>query len=506
MRFPPRAAAVLLLAGTACQRPSAAPTMPSMVRVGLESDPLSLDPSAQQEAATHSVLSNIYEALVAFDKDEKLVPCLASSWSSLDEHTWQIQLRSGVRFHDGRPFGAKDVKYTIERDRDDPASALRGHLSGIASVDVVDEANLRLVTKRPEALLMNRLTYILILPAGGLPTVLSHPIGTGPFRFVSWEKGKALRTEAFADYWGGRPAFDQALFIPVEEGEKSLDALSRHQVDVLRWVPEPMIERFQAASGVRVLSRPGLSSYYLWFNPQSHASGKNPFADRRVRRAISMAIDRPALVQSFGGRALAANQLVQPGVFGYAAELPGLVYDPEQGRALLAQAGYAHGFETKLVHRPQASLEVVAVDIRDMLEKIGIHASLETPDWATSLTRWRAGEIPFFLAGWRFEDGEVQSFLRDCLFTREPKRNYGSFNPGYSNPELDRLIEQDAEIFREDERKRHYAVLTRLALDDMPLVPLYHRMNFYGVASDIAWDPRLDGKLLAAEMSRKPPQ
>src|SRR5206468_2701256 len=111
------------------------------------SDPISLDPAGQQEAATHSILSNLYEALVTFDKDERLVPGLATAWNSLDEHTWLIQLRKGVRFHDGRPFTAADVKYTIERDRDDPASALRGHLSGIEAVEVVDDHSLRLITR-----------------------------------------------------------------------------------------------------------------------------------------------------------------------------------------------------------------------------------------------------------------------------------------------------------------------------------------------------------------------
>jgi peptide/nickel transport system substrate-binding protein len=322
---------------------------------------------------------------------------------------------------------------------------------------------------------------------------------------VRWEKGKQLEMEAFSGYWNGRPPIDKALFVPVEEGPKSVGALRHGDVDVLRWIPETMIGELERTPRVRLMSRPGLVSYYLWLNPMRRGGPRSPFADRRVRQAISMAIDRREVVKTMDGRALAANQLVQKGVFGYVAGLPELPYDPEQARRLLKSAGFPGGLDVTLAHRSQSTLRAVAERIREMLGRVGIRVTLETPEWASAMTRWRSGDIPFFLVGWRFEDGEVESFLRDCLFTREPKRNFGGFNPGYSNPELDRLIEENATIFREDDRLKHYEKLTRVAMDDMPLVPLYHRVNFYGVASDVQWEPRLDGKLLAAEMSRNAP-
>ncbi|MEW6366187.1 MAG: ABC transporter substrate-binding protein [Acidobacteriota bacterium] len=505
LRMAALAGAVWLpLAG--CRSCGPVPRELAVIRIGMESEPLSLDPAAQQEAATHSILSNMYEPLVAFDKDERLVAALAASWDSIGDRTWLVHLRKDVLFHNGAPFTAADVKYTIERYRDDPISVLRGHLSNIERVDVVDRMTVALTTREPEPLLMNRLTYILILPDSGLPAVLTHPVGTGPYRFVSWRRGGSFETEAYAAYWGGRPAFGRAVFVTVKEGPDSLSALQRGEVDVLRFVPETMIGAVETTPGLRLLSRPGLLSYYLWFNPaQQPGAPRNPFADRRVRRAISMAVDRTEIVEALGGRALPANQLAQKGVFGYVAGLPDLTFDPDEARRLLREAGYEGGFETRLTHRSQAIIDLVARLLRDMLGKVGIRAAIETPDWPTALTRWRSGDIPFFLAGWRFEDGEVENFLRDCLFTREPSRNLGSFNPGYSNPELDRLIAQSAHMLGENERLAHYETLTRLALDDMPLVPLFHRFNFYAAAADIQWEPRLDGKLLAAEMTRKRP-
>lgn len=475
-----------------------------MIRIAHESDAISLDPHAHQEAATDSILSNIYEALVTFDREMRLEPALAVAWNSLDEHTWTIQLRKGVRFHDGRTFTASDVKFSIERARDTPTSAFKGAVSSIEAIEIVDASTLKLRTARPEPLLMNRLTSILVVPGPEGPDFVARPVGTGPYKFVRWERGRVLEVEAFSQHWNGRPSVDHVLFIPVEEGPKSIEALKQGQVDILRWVPETLIDELKGVPGVRIASRTGLSSYYLWFNPvQSKGAPRNPYADKRVRQALSLAIDRRELVRRLGGIGVPANQLVQKGVFGYVSSLPELPFDADRARTLLAEAGYARGLEATLTHRPQASLIAVSHSIRDMLGKVAVRVTLEMLDWPVALSRWLGGETPFFLAGWRFDDGDATSFLQDCLFTREPTRHYGSFNPGYSNPELDRLIEENGLIFGDDKRLRQYEKLMRLALEEMPLVPLFHRHNLYGVSDRVQWEPRLDGELLAVEISVK---
>lgn len=485
------------LAPAACR--SGPPEPPRVLTIAYESPILSLDPVAVADSATHAVLCNFYDSLVRFDPDMRLTPALAVQWNTVDERTWVIEIRPHVRFHDGRLLTAADVKYSLERARDDPKSGVAGHLSDVVSVEVAGPLTLQLRTRRPDPLLMNRLSYILILPRSPDPGPVTHPTGTGPYRFVGWSEGQVLEAEAFPDYWNGPPPISRVRFVTVEEGEEGIRALNDGRVDVLRWVPETLTGQLSPASGVRVGSRPGLSTYYLW--PDSRATpGGNPFADFRVRRALSLAIDRQALVTRLGG-GVAADQYVQQGVFGYVASLKDLEYDPAAARELLRKAGHPRGFDATLALGPQTSTGIVAGMVQEMLGQVGVRVRLVQPGWRALMESWKAGRVPFFLAAWRFETGDAASFLRDCLFTRDPERNTGSYNPGYSNPALDRMIEDNVQIFGEVNRLRHYEKLMRLVLEEMPLIPLYHRQNLFGIAKRVRWEPRLDGKLLAAEMS-----
>lgn len=494
---------LLLGGGAACQHQRPHTT----IRIALESEVLSLDPVAVTEVATTSVLGNFYEGLVGFDKDMAIVPALAVSWNAVDEHTWVFQLRSGVRFHDGTRLAAKDVKASLERARDDTASALKAYLSNVLLIETSGEATLRIRTGRPDPLLLGRLTYVPVAPAAAQRTLAARPIGTGPYRFVSWARGSHLDAEAFEDYWNGRPAIDSVRFLSIEEGERSVRALREGSVDVLRWVPDAMLEQARAVPGYRVRVREGLSAYYFWLDsrrPQPAGGPANPFADRRVRQAISLAIDRQELVSRLGSTAIAANQLVHSGVFGYLPGLPPLAFDPDRARRLLAEAGYGRGFDTTLVRRPQATVVAASETVQRMLGRVGIRVRIETREWPELLEAWTAGRLPFFVAAWRFDDGDASSFLRDCLFTRDPARRNGGFNPGYTNPELDRLIEENEQVLERGARLSRYQGLMRLALEEMPLVPLFIRTSLYAASNRVRWEPRLDGNLLAAEMSLAP--
>jgi peptide/nickel transport system substrate-binding protein len=224
-------------------------------------------------------------------------------------------------------------------------------------------------------------------------------------------------------------------------------------------------------------------------------------ADRRVRVAISMAIDRKAVVKSLGGFGVPANQLVQQGVFGFVSNLPDLAFDPPAARKLLADAGYPAGFTTTLSHRAGASMDDVAGTIGGMLAQVGIRVKLETLEWPVLVSRWQAERLPFFLAGWVFDNGEALSFLTECLASRDAGREIGLFNPGFSNPRLDRMLAEQSERFEDSARLDHYRELTRVALEEMPIVPLFTRTYLFGVSEDVRWQPRLDGRLLVSEMA-----
>jgi len=489
-------AAALALLPAGCRGPRT-----DTLQIGHETEALSLDPAGPSEAATNSILSNVYDGLVAFDRDMRLVPALAVNWSSIDERTWLIKLRRGVRFHDGHTLSAADVKHTLERARADPASSVRGQLWSVESVAIVDGLTLRIRTLRPDPLLMMRLTRVLIVP-DGWSVEGGHPVGTGPYRFVRWEKGHDLEVEAFPDCWAGKPRIRHVHFVPVEQGQNSLEALEQGHLDVLRDLPESLLDDVKKLPAMRVASRLGLASNYLWFDTlPGSARGRNPFSDRRVRQALSLAIGREELVGGLRGKGIAAHQLVQQGVFGYVETLPKLRLDPQEARALLALAGYPDGFETTLLYSSGTSAAAVVEALQGMLARVGVRVVPERREWPEMVSAWRAARLPFFLSGWRFENGDATSFLRDCLYTRDRQGTSGSYNPGFSDAELDRLIDENEQIFGEPKRRAQYATLMRYAMEQMPVVPLFHRYNLSAVSTRLRWEPRLDNKLLAAEMS-----
>jgi peptide/nickel transport system substrate-binding protein len=491
-------------AGPACRGPA----VPSTIRIGHRTDVLSLDPILVGDTTTYSVLSNIYEGLVDFDRDMRLVPALATSWSAVDEHTWLVELRRGVRFHDGALLTAFDAKAALDRAQRDPASAVSAKLATLEEIEVVGEHTLRLKTRGRDALLLNRLAFVRIGRVSRSVGAPDRPLGTGPYRFLGRTRGGAVELAAFEGYRESKPAIDHVFFIPVEK-EREL-ALKQGRVDVVEFVAEPMPDGngLTPLQGIRVAAREGLGTTHLWINSeQREGEPRNPFADRRVRHAVSGAIDRRELARRLAGLAVPAHQLVQKGIFGYIASLPELAFDPEGSSRLLAEAGYGDGFETSLTfpRRPAAASDPIAEAVRGMLAKIGIRAALRAIEWPSMVTEWNQGRLPFFLATWTSDDGDASSFLKDCLFTRDPARQKGESNPGFSSPKLDRLIAENAGILEQRDRLKHYGRVMGLAMEEMPLVPLYHRLNVYGVSQRVRWEPRLDGRILVAEMSLRAP-
>ena len=472
-----------------------------IVRVGYESEPLTLDPHAVQESATHSVLANFYEPLAAYDADMKLVPALAVRWESTDEHSWVVQLRPGVRFHDGRPLTAAEVKRSLERARDWSGSLVRGHVANLESVEVLDQLRLGLRTRQPDALLLDRLTYVL-LPGVSASGAFEGPVGTGPSRVIAHERGKPLEALAFDGYWGGVPPVPHARFLAVPDAAEGLRQIAAGELDVLRWVPDALVASARRQAGVRIHARAGLGMYYLWMDARPAPAGaRNPLSDARVRRALSAALDRAALVEGQQGLGEPAQQLVPRGLFGHVPGLAPLPHDPALARELLREAGYPAGFELTLVHRQQEPVSGLAARVAAMLGEVGVRLRAEPREWREISAAWTGDRLPFFLAGWGFESADAGGFFVDCLVTRHQDGQAGGHNAGYSNAELDALVLELQRAFTAEERGRIYARLAELAREEMPLVPLYHRRDVFASRPGLRWQPRVDGQLRAAEMS-----
>ncbi|HYL05049.1 MAG TPA: ABC transporter substrate-binding protein [Thermoanaerobaculia bacterium] len=488
-------AATLAALGTsaACSGGSGAGAAP--LRLVFHSDPQGLDPHLHDEVATHWVLDNVYDALVTFDADMHVRPTLAVAWDNPDDLTWRFQLRPGVRFQDGRPLAAADVVVSLERARSHPQSKMSGYLVEVAAVRAVDPHTVEVQTRRPYPILLNKLTFIAIVPRDAPPRIVK-PLGTGPYRFVSYAPGRGLELAVFDGGWRAAEELEPRVSIGFESvAAKRVERLTSGRADLIAEMPSQYADRVKSAPGCAVRSAGGLAVNYL--QPRVDAP---PFSDPRVRRAISLAVDREELVRAMlHGRGAPAGQMVGPKVFGYAPELQPPRRDLAAARQLLAAAGFPGGLDAVLEYRD--GQEVAA--LRAQLAEAGIRLRLRPRPWSELYPRLLRGQVAFYYGSWQCSSGDASDLFDNKVHTRDKARGYGDSNSnGYGNPALDKLIESSGATLNMNERRRILESAMRLLDADLPLIPLAIPFNLFGVRTTLAWAPRLDARIQVAGMRR----
>jgi peptide/nickel transport system substrate-binding protein len=465
------------------------------LRLVFHSGPQGLDPHLHDELATHWVLDNVYDSLVTFDVDMHVRPALAAGWDNPDDLTWRFRLRPGVRFHDGRPLGAADVVVSLDRARSHPRSKMSGYLVEVAAVRAVAPLTVEVQTRRPYPILLNKLTFIAIVPRDA-PQLIAQPVGTGPYRLVSYQPGRGVELAAFGR---GRPLGDAAeprVSIGFEsDAAKRVERLVSGRADLVAELPSGFADRVQAAPGCAVRAAGGLAVDYL--QPRVDAP---PFSDPRVRRAINLAVDREALVGAMlHGRGAPAGQMVGPKVFGYAPEIRPPRRDLEAARQLLAAAGYPGGLDAAIEYRDGQDIAV----LRAQLAEAGIRLQPRPRPWSELYPRLLRGQVAFYYGSWQCASGDASDLFDNKIHTRDAARGYGDSNSnGYSNPALDRLIESSGATLNMNERRRILESAMRLLAADLPLIPLAVPYNLSGVRTRLAWVPRLDSRIQIANMRR----
>lgn len=484
----------LLLALAACRRPAGEPER--AVRIGQDSDVLSLDPS-YPEVNTFSALSNVYEPLVGYDARLAVVPVLASSWTTPKPNRWVFELRSGVRFHDGAPLRAADVVEALDRVRSDPASGVRAQLWAVKETVAVGDLRLEIRTREPDALLLHELTRVLIAAkrSGG------RFVGTGPYRIARWQRGVSLRLEAVPAYWGKRPAMGAAELLPVPEGDASLAALREGRVDLAE-IPSSSVDAAKAA-GLRLATSPGLTAYFLSFSGRAGPDGRpTPFAHRRVRQALSLAVDRRALAERVVGKAeYAADQAVPRSIFGFDPALAPIRFDPGEARRLLAQEGLETPVPLVIAHRDAPVQAAIARELAGPLSAAGFEVVLRPLAWKDLVDGMRQGRLPITLWSWDFDNADAASFLRDIVHSRDDRRGLGSFNPGFSSEEMDRLVAEATRAFEPEVRREILGRAMRLVRDESVVIPLFNPPHVYAFTPRLRFRPRVDDLFQVAEMA-----
>lgn len=512
-------AAAAALAFTA---PLAAQATP--LSVGLAADVTSMDPHFHLYVPNQNIADHVYDRLIHRDERLLMQPGLALSWKALDDLTWEFKLRPNVKFHDGSPFTAEDVKFSIERVptvKDSPG-LMTTYTRAIASVEVVDPLTLRVKTAKPYPLVPNDLAIIPIVSKKAAASATSADfnsgkaaIGTGPFKLVRFSRGDRVELARNDAYWGAKPAWETVTFRIMTNDASRVAALLSGDVDAIDNVPVADIPRLKREAGLQIVAKTGYRLIYFGLNQTDAAAslfqtkagaplGTNPLKDVRVRQAINKAIARDAIVgRVMDGAATATGQLVNSGLPGYMTDVPAGNYDPNGARELLAKAGYPEGFKMVL-HGPNNRYlmdDQIVQAVAQMLTRVGIQASVETMPAATFFPRNNKGEFAMSLVGWAPDSAEASSPLRALIATKDPQKGLGNFNVGYSNKKVDELIDKAVTTVQAGAREKLLQDATRTAMEDVALIPLHHQATVWAMKKGVSYGGRADERTHAMGMA-----
>src|SRR6266481_3222486 len=448
------------------------------LRIGIAEDPDILDPSLGRTYVGRIVFSAVCDKL--FDIDEKLniVPQLAlSQETSADGKEMTIKLRPGVKFHDGEPLDAEAAKFSIERHMTFTGSFRKSELASVDHVDVVDPLTIKLVLKTPYAPLIAQLTDragMMVSPKAAKEAGDKfglHPVCAGPYKFVERVQQDRMVFEKFADYWNKDNVFiDRVVFLPIVDATVRLANLKSGGLDLIERVLATDIKDVRADPRLKLSTALELGYFGLTINI-GNDKNKGPLSQsEKVRQALDLSIDREAINQVvFNGELTPGNQWVSPAHPYYQKAFPVQKRDIAKAKALLKESGAALPISVDLMVPKGAENEAVAQVIQSMAAEAGFDLKIRLIEFATSFKQAQAGEFQMFLNGWSGRiDPDGNSYI--FLHTKAPQNE--AF---YSNPEADKLLEDARLVTDPAQRKAIYEKLTKIVLNDEPIIYLYHR-------------------------------
>jgi peptide/nickel transport system substrate-binding protein len=476
-------------------RPHASTTTLTVLQ---SSDILTLDPNQKFEVVNDTVAMNLFDPLLRFDQHMTLQPALAVRWENPNDRTWRVHLRPGVKFHDGSFLAPDDVVFTFHRLLQHPESEMFPFLAGLIEVRSLDGSTVEFVTEHPSPLL-SRLSFVYILPQKllereGDAEFFKNPRGTGPYRFKSWRRGNRVELQAFADYWGGRPLIPNVKFLAVESAKERWRLVAEMNPAVLLEGPRQGWEAHHNDPKLRLIARPSLTVSYLGLNTTPRPG--NPLSDVRVRKAIWRSLDLKEIVRvGASNHGFVATQYVPPDVIGFNPNLAAPLQDIDGAKRLLAEAGYPNGFDLALDDQS----DVLSPTVREVIRELGLAGiRVSRRYWAKEefFDRIDKGLSDFHLTGWICSSGESAELFESSLHTREPGGGLGRDNgTGYSNPQLDRLIEQIIQTIDPAQRVELEKHAMAIAMEDLPYIPLYVQEDRYVLTPEVVWEPRADGEI-----------
>ena len=460
--------------------------------VGLVAEPVNLDPAQVTDLNSNRVGRRIVETLVTFPEEStQIVPGLAESWAvSKDGLRYTFRLRKGVSFHDGTPLDAEAVKFSIDRqiNPEHPFNKLGKYpfanffFGNIKAVEVVDPLTVEFVLKEPRA------SFLAVLTAGAAsivsPTAVRKygqdyaltPVGTGPFKYVSWERGQRVVLEKNPSYWRFSVKLDRVIYRPIVEDQARLTELLTGALDLIVGTPPDYVGQLEANPKVTLLKQVGAHVWYLGINNQ-----KKPFDDKRVRQALNYAVNKDAIVRDVlkGTGSLSVGPVL-PKTWGADGGLKPYPYDPERARKLLADAGHPAGFTTTLwVPESGSGMQspvAMSTVIQSNLKAVGVNVSLQTMEWGAYLAKLRSKEQELFALSWMAGNEDPDMVMYPLLHSSQWTPN-GPNRALYKNERFDEMLHQARLTTDEKKRADLYRQAQRILVDDAPWIFVDHEIQ-----------------------------
>ena len=472
------ALALSLLLAAACSQP---PPEPGIVTIAIPVSPNNLDPrfgTDENSARAHQLLFN---DLLRWDEETRLAPGLAASWETEDSQTYRIRLREGVRFHDGHEMTSEDVVYTFKSMLDPAfASPYRGAFRDLVTVAAIDRYTVDFVLKQPSGSFLPNLVFK-IVPAGVGRELREHPVGTGPYEFVSYTVDDRLHVRAFRDYFEGLPR-NRGLVMKIVPDDimRGLELRKATSDLIVNDMPPDMVYQLEK-EGLSLTKSPGVDYQYVGFNMLDSV-----LKDVRVRHAIGHAIDRQAIVDYLRrGLATVADSMLPPTNWAHEPNVRVLDYDPPRAKSLLDEAGHADPdgdgprprfsltYKTTSAEFPRLQAAVIQQNLRD----VGIDVDVRSYEFATLYADILKGNFQMYGLQWVGGALADPDILRRVFHSQQVPP--AGFNRGhFSDPEVDRLIDEASKATDYETRRRLYGRVQQLLAEAAPYISLWHRTNF----------------------------
>lgn len=470
--------------------------------IAQSADPVSLDPYGTTDTPAIRVASCMFETLVRLDDEGNIAPALAESWEIVDDCTYVFKLREGVKFHNGEELKASDIAFSFEKIAESPhASSLRATID-FENSKVVDDYTFEMKMTEPFGPILNHLAHPVMAivnekaytEAGD--AVGQKPVGTGPYKFVSWEASDRIILAKNEEYWGEAPAIPNVIWRTIPEVATRSIEVEAGGVDIAVDIQATDIARLENSKDVKIFKNVASSVNFIGLN-----TTMEPFSDVRVRQAINYAIDKSAIYNVvYQGTGTIAEAPMSPVVWAYNDELPQYEYNIEKAKELLAEAGYPDGFKMTMTTDESQQRQDTAEMVQSQLAEIGIEVEIRPLERTTYIGEVCAGTLEAFSLGWSSDTGDPDYALYASFHSSQ--HGEGGNMSFYTNPEVDKLLETGRTSTDQEERKEAYMKAQEIVWEEVPCIFLQCPEDLYAYNADLKnVGVYFDGQLRIPEIS-----